>query len=416
MSLRPEQLATALRSLVIKRAVDGLDGEEQLELEAALDLLLDQPTSTEHDVVAQVLDEVYEVPEAGDIFLSELEIQSELVFLGKRHDQAALLMCLPVIFMAGDQPQRLAMSTDQMEELCHVLTETDVVGSQAQVSLLPRLFRPEELVTQSYGTLRALTVSLGEQVLQGDAVRLERGLIAEGMAASEKFAWGDNPYVELRYLVGVVVTHESALDDVFPAVGPESTDADMYRLKAQVAADEQEAANAEEGAEDEGEASDEPDGSRLVVPDDDIPAPFEGQAAPGEAPDGTYWEDVFLEVVDEVFMPMFGAQATLLPDDFHENLRRGLELWRQSGLQHQVGEGFDDEEAVVLHAKPYTDEATGRMGWDLVLMGEDGTIRDQAPWEVLLHEDPESSEEALRSLCESAGWTLASVDPLLPSH
>jgi hypothetical protein len=412
--MTPSHLAAALRNLVSKAATSELAPDERQRLEAHLDELLAQPVDVEEAVVAQVIDETFDTPGAGDFFLSEVEMQSELVFLGKKRDQAVLLFCLPVAFMAGDPVQQLARSTDDMEELTHVLTETDVVGAQARVALLPRLFHPHELVTQSYGRLRKLTQTLGAQLLAGDPIRLFPGILAEGLPASEHFAWGDNPYVDLRFLVGVVVAHESALDDVFPAVGPETTDADLHRLDAQVQADERDdaEARAEQGLAVTGPAAGIPRWNGEVA----VPAPFEGQAAPGETPAGEYWEDAFLAVVDEVFSPMFGAQETVLPDDFHENLRRGLELWRQAGIQHQVREGFHEREGVHIHALAWCDETTGRYGWDLLLTGEDGTVRDQGPWEALLHEQPSRVRECLEQLCEAQGWTLDEVEPLEPEH
>jgi hypothetical protein len=418
-----DKTAKKLLSYSIRGAEEALSPEDREAFEGLLDHVLAQEAAVEEEIVYEVLEGI-EGQAVGDYFLSELEIQSELVFLGKKKDQAALLMCMPVIFMAGDQPQRLALSTDEMEELCHVLTETDVVGSQAKLGLLPRLFTPQELVSQPYGNLRKLAAAIGQQVLDGDPVRLESGIIAEGATPSDKFAWGDNPYVELRYLVGVVVTHESALDDVFPAVGPESTDAELFRLQADVQADEREEAGEGEEGVDEGfdetvdDFSENSTASSRASDEelDAMPAPFEGQAAPGEGPNGEFWEDVFLEVVDEVFFPFFGAQATLLPDDFHENLRRGLSLWRECGMKHQVNEGFHPEEPVLLYAKPYVDEATGRMGWDVVMAGEDGSVRDHGPWEVLQHEAPGDTQENLEFLCEAMGWTLAELTPLASEH
>lgn len=386
-------------------------------MEASLGALLDKSTGVEAELVAEVLDAVGDEPAAADYFLSELEIASELVFVGDKQDQAALLLCLPVIFMAGDTPRRLALSTDCMHELASVLTETDVVGAQAKVGLLPRLFAPCEVVTQSYGALRKLTQMLGEQLLAGDPVRLLPGVLSEDSQPSDRFAWGDNPYMELRYIVGVVLTHETMLDEVFPAVGPETLEADLARLKADVASDEltdQLANVAPKGRSLEhiARAGDsDSDSDRHPVP----PA-LPDETEPGQTAQGEYWEDVFLDTVDEVFVPMFGAHATSLPDDFHENVRRGLELWRETGVQHQVSQVFHPDERVFVYAKPYTDHDTGRMGWDLHFFGEYGTLRDQGPWELLMHEDADDAKAALDELCGISGWMLVEFDPLFADH
>ncbi len=440
-------LSKTLVPLVERGAANGLSTDEQRQFEAVLDKVLALPASEEEEVVLQVLETISEDPAVGDFFLSELEIQSELVYFGKKKDQAVMLICMPIIFMAGDDPRRLALSTDEVSDLARSLTETDVISAQAKVALLPRLFTATELVTQPYGSLQRLTRVLGEQLLAGDPVRGEAGILLEGGIASEKFAFGDNGYVDLRYVVGVVSIHRSALNDVFPAVGPESTDAELYRLQAQVQADEQDdegdsgdaqgfsdfetvTANggiaAEEGSEQPGserkaeasdaQESDEAGTDHEVEGEDLVPSPFGDLPAAGTTEDGGFWEDIFLDELDATFMSLFGAQATLLPDDFHANLRRGLSLTRESGLKHQIREGFHDAEPVLISAKSFVDETTGRMGWDLYLCGEDGTVRDQAPWEVLQHEAPEDSLENLELLCENCSWTLAEVTPLESEH
>jgi hypothetical protein len=391
-SMAPVNLTSRISSLVIQCLERESDTSLRQQLGAALDRLLLLPPDDEENVVAEVLDDVCEVQDAPDFFLSELELRSQLVYLGKAQDQAALLWCMPVMFMAGDQPQRLALSTDSMTSLSQLLTDTDVIGAQARVGILPRLFLPQEMVTQSYGALNKLVRLLGQQVLDGDPVRLEPGVLAEGIPVSDKFAWGDNPYLTLRYLVGVVVTHASMLDDVFPAIGDDmGEEGDAYATQ----------------------ALSEPDArSPLQEGQDDEPGPITDLPAPGVDEHGTSWDDLFLEAVDDVFMPLFGAQSTMLPDDFHTNVRQGLELWRQNGLQHQIRNGFHEEEVVVIQARTYRDEELGRLGWDLFLFGEDGTFRDQSPWEVLMHEQIEESEGLLRELCAKAGWTILELEPL----
>lgn len=407
--MSPAKIARTIRSLILQAAKRGLKGEEQQHLEETLDLLLDQPVDMEEDLVAQLLDDVSDVDDAADIFLTELEIQSSLVFLGDKQDQAAMLIAIPVMFMAGDTPNRLARSTDDMVEIAHVLTESDVIGAQTRLALLPRLFRPEEMVTQSYGTLRALTTMMGEQVLVGDPVRLMPGILAENVVASDKFPWGDNPYLDLRFIIGVVVTHESMIEYVFPLIGSESTEGEIYQLKKAVALDEQEDAEAAGMA-----AATTAD---LSEAEEEHPGMFGfDETPPGLVGDGEFWEGVFLQTVDDVFSPMFGAQSAFLPDDFHEALRSGLELWRRTGVRHQINAGFADGELVIINARAYRDEVTSRTGWDLFLSGEDGTLRDQAPWEALLHEHPDDVEDSLRSLCETYGWKLADIQPLYPDN
>lgn len=368
-TLSPESLAPALRALSLIGAQRDLTEDESLQMELALVALLEQPRELEEAIVSQLLDELYELPEAADFFLSELELASMLVHLGPKEDQAVLLTAVPVIFLAGANPRPLALTTDAARELAGVLLDSNVVSGHARVALLPRLFRVEELAAQSYGTLRNMTRLMGRQMLDGEPVRLVPDLFGEGPHKLDPaMAWGDNPYVELRFMVGAVLTHVSELDDVFPAV-------DM----------DEDAAEADDG-DDDGQ-----DGAER-------------------------WDEVFLDGVDDAFFPMFPSQVVALPNDFHEAMREGLSLWRQSGLQQQLRSAFADVETVVVTAQPFIDQETGRHGWDLQLKDDAGRVRDQGPWEVLHHEGEEDARELLEGLAEREGLTLGSVPRVYPDQ
>lgn len=369
MNPTPDTLVPALRALSQAGAERDLTEDESLSLEIALVALLEQPRSTEMAMVSQLLDDLYDTPDAADYFLSELELASELLHLGAKEDKAVLLTALPVIFIGGANPRPLALTTDAARDLAAVLSDSNVVSEHAQVALLPRLFRPEELAAQSYGTLRNMTRLMGRQMLDGDPVRLPPGVFLEGPHNLDvSMAWGDNPYVELRYMVGVVMSPKEDLHDVFPAV-----DCD------------------EVGPSD---ASDEPAGQ-------------------GE---GEMWDEAFLDGVDAAFFPMFPAQAVGLPDDFHEVMRRGLEMWRQCGLQQQLRSCFSETETVVVETTPFVDDVTGRYGWDLALKSDSGDVRDASSWEVLHHETEDDAREALEELAEREGLTLGELSKVYPDQ
>jgi hypothetical protein len=370
MNLSPDTLAPALRALSLIGAQRDLTEDESLQMELALVALLEQPREMEEAIVSQLLDELYELPEAADFFLSELELASMLVHLGPKEDQAVLLTAVPVIFLAGANPRPLALTTDAARELAEVLSDSNVVSGHARVALLPRLFRVEELAAQSYGTLRNMTRLMGRQMLDGEPVRLDPGLFREGPHKLDPaMAWGDNPYVELRFMVGAVLTHVSELDDVFPAVDMDD----------------------DEGGED-------------------------GDDGNGEGGAGERWDDAFLDGVDAAFFPMFPSQVVALPNDFHEAMREGLSLWRQSGLQQQLRSAFEDVETVMVAAVPFIDQETGRHGWDLQLKDDAGQVRDQGPWEVLHHEAEEDARELLEGLAEREGLTMGRLPRIYPDQ
>lgn len=364
MSPTLDNLAPTLRSLALVGAQRDLTEDESLTLELALVALLEQPSDIEEAIVAQLLDELYELPEAVEFFLHELEVASVLVHLGEKEDRAVLLMALPVAFISGANPRTLALSTDAMLEACDVLTESNVVSAHARVALLPRLFRPEELAAQSYGTLRNMTRLMGRQMLSGEPVRLHKGVFQEGPhTLDESMAWGDNPYIEMFYVLGVVSTHVSELDDIFPAVDDE---------------------------------------------DDEDTSPNADMGEP--------WADEFLACLDDAFFPMFGSQATALPTDFHEAMRLGLELWRECGLQQQLRVNFARSDTVEVVSAPFIDEVTGRFGWDLQLKDSAGVVRDQCPWEVLHHESEENALEELEGVQDREGLTMAKPDRVYPDQ
>jgi hypothetical protein len=364
MSPNLEQLVSTLRALALVGAQRDLTEDESLTLELALVALLELPSDTEEAIVSGLLDELYELPEAVEFLLHELEVASVLVHLGEKEDRAVLMMALPVAYISGSKPRMLALTTDAMLEAADILSESNVVSAHARVALLPRLFKPEELAAQSYGTLRNMTRLMGRQMLSGEPVRLDNGIFNEGPHTRDlSMAWGDNPYVELYYVLGVVSTHKDELDQVFPPVGDDD-DADL-------------ADNDEQGQD---------------------------------------WADPFLEALDDAFFPMFPAQATVLPTDFHESMRQGLELWRQSGLQQQLRVNFTQGEPVQVVSVPFIDEETGRFGWDLHLQDGAGATRDICPWEVLHHEAEENAVEELEDLAEDEGLALGKPDRVYPNQ
>jgi hypothetical protein len=366
MSPTFDNLSPTLRKLALVGAQRDLTQDESLLLEAALVALLEQPSDIEEAIVSELLDELYELPEAVEFLLHELEIASTLVHLGAKEDQAVLLIALPVAFISGSKPRMLALSTDAMLEATSVLSDSNVVSEHARVALLPRLFRPEDLAAQSYGTFRNMTRLLGRQLLDGEPVRLDTGVFKEGPHTLDpSMAWGDNPYVELFYVVGVVSSHVSELDEIFPPVD-----------------------------DDEDDEHDESQNTSTGEP----------------------WEDAFLASLDDAFFPMFGAQATCLPTDFHDAIRQGLELWRESGLQQQLRVNFARKDIVTVVSTPFIDEQTGRFGWDLQLKDSEGVVRDQCPWEVLHHESEEVALEELEGVAGRERLVMNKPDRVYPDQ
>lgn len=364
MSPTLDNLAPTLRALALVGAQRDLTEDESLTLELALVALLEQPSDIEEAIVTQLLDELYELPEAVEFFLHELEVASVLVHLGEKEDKAVLLMALPVVFISGSNPRTLALSTDAMLEATEVLSDSNVVSEHARVALLPRLFRPEELAAQSYGTFRNMTRLMGRQLLDGEPVRLDPAVFNEGPhTRDESIAWGDNPYVELFYVLGVVSSHVSELDEIFPAV------------------------------------------------DDDDEDDCSPNAALGDP-----WADAFLLGLDDAFFPMFGSQATALPTDFHDAMREGQELSRECGLLQQLRVNFSRNETVVVVSTPFIDEETGRHGWDLAFKDSAGVMRDQCPWEVLHHEAEENAIEELEVLVEREGLKMGKPGRVYPNQ
>ncbi|MNR71358.1 hypothetical protein D3C71_19730 [compost metagenome] len=379
--MRKATLLKTLRDLLNQAAVDERAYESaQPQLSELLQTVLARGAEEESDILAQLLDELDE--EAASLLLSEAELQAELVHLGDKKRHSALLIALPVTFLAGDHFRSLAASTDDMLSLAESLLQTEIVDPQARVALLPRLFAHGELAGQSYGARRRLTASLAAQVMAADPVRLDPEVLEGVDASAEGLSPALNDYLQLRYLVGVVVTLQAELQSVFREFDAEEAGEQLHTLENALLAGEADADSLGDAA-----------GSEALL----------------ELDESLQWEQGFGERVTEVFGSMRGCQGVTEPADFHEALRFGLEFWREAGLTHQVEIGFHEQEPVQVHAEAFAEE-NGDFGWHLELRGEDGTSRDLASWLVLPHEDTEESAEMLQGMCGDMGWSLRGLE------
>lgn len=403
MHMRTNQIAKTLRELVLKKLRDQMLAEaDQQKLEAAIDALLEKDAAVEQDTIEAILEDLDEHEDAGEVMLTEMETSSELAYFGKHREHCALAFAIPVALLAGDRYRDVALSTDDTLEMVRVLEDSQVVGSHTRIGILPRLFSPAELSAQSYGMLQRLTRSLGRKLRDREPVRLENGILRTEFTPVETYPWGDNPHVDLRFLVGAAYT-PSELEHVFPPVGPEEVDGLMPEAD--------ETGTPEDMTEDAGDdAAENGDGraKRGVVETLTWARAADADRPRGFMPDGEFWETAFCESVTNAFMSMRGCRGAVLPLTLHDALRTGQEYWREFGLDHQVSMGFHPDERVLVHCMPYEDTETDRIGWDIELRGEDGTIRDTVRWEILLHESSEESEERLREICHGMGWTIES--------
>ncbi|KWU19150.1 hypothetical protein [Burkholderia cenocepacia] len=382
-----------LRKLVLKKNKNGKLGvTDQDSLESAIDALLECDLAVEQDTIEALLEEFDTVDGAGEVLLTEIETSSELAYFGKNREFCSITFAIPVAFLAGDQFRDIAFSTDDTLPLVEVLEAAQVVGAQARVGILPRLFKPAELAAQSYGMLQRLSRSLGRKMRDKEPVRLENGLLRTDIKPVDTYAWGDNPHIDLRFLVGVAFAPTNDLDNVFPPVGPELFDG----------------AAPDHDTED---SSTVPPEAMMVPPASNWERASDGEPPRGFLPDGSFWETPFCEAVTHAFFSMRGCRGAVLPLELHDALRTGQEYWREFGLTHQAEIGFHIEEAVFLSCMPYEDQETHRFGWDIQFSGEDGTLRDEARWEILMHETPEESEDMLRNLCATMGWTITALMP-----
>jgi len=402
--MRTNQIAKTLRELVLKKIRDQVLSEaDQAKLEAAIDALFEKDAAVEQDTIEAILEDLDEHEGAVEVMLTEIETSSELAYFGKNREHCALAFAIPVALLAGDRYREIALSTDETLEMVRVLEDSQIVGSHTRIGILPRLFSPAELAAQSYGMLQRLTRSLGRKLREREPVRLENGILRTEFDLVETFPWGDNPHVDLRFLVGAAYTPRRELEHVFPPVGPEETDG----LMPETDGTENPEGVAQDAADDGTEAG-EGGEQRGVVETLTWARSADAERPRGFMPDGEFWETAFCEAVTNAFLSMRGCRGVVLPLTLHDALRTGQEYWREFGLDHQVSMGFHPDERVLVNCMPYEDTDTDRIGWDVELRGEDGTIRDTVRWEILLHESSEESEERLRSICHGMGWTIES--------
>jgi hypothetical protein len=388
------KITQTLRKLVLKKLKDEkLSVVDQGTLEGAIDALLESELAVEQDTIEALLEDLDAVDGAGEVLLTEIETSSELAYFGKNGEQCSITFAIPVAFLAGDQIRDVAFSTDDTLPLVEVLEDAQVVGAQARIGILPRLFKPAELAAQSYGMLQRMSRSLGRKMRDKEPVRLENGILNTDFKPVETYAWGDNPHIDLRFLVGVVLAPTNDLENVFPEVGPELLDG---------------------ASPDDAMASSETPGGAPVLAEVQTSAwarASDEERPRGFMPNGEFWETPFCEAVTNAFFSMRGCRGAVLPLELHDALRTGQEYWREFGLNHQVTMGFHEDEPVLLKCMPYEDQDTHRFGWDIELSGEDGTLRDECRWEILMHESPEESEDLLRGMCSTMGWTISALMP-----
>lgn len=380
-SLLKDAAALARGAKTLSRDAGSVRAAKQFERVLQRVLSLSDPH--ESDVISMALEALLQQDDehAMDWLLEEIEIESELQYIqmGKTgKERACLLFAIPVVMPASTAaPVTLPYST-HFETLHTILTDANVIGEDARFRLIPRLFTHEELRGRPFGDFMRLTRELGRQLLERGAtdVQVDDTIFPPPVIALPPDA--STPYVDLRYLIGILVTTHEGLETAFPAF-----DDDTY-----------------------GSAGDSPDAGTTSLQDEVI------------------WQSEFAEVLEAWSGRMLGVLNVAPPVGFHEDLRFGLELAREfncrlhfQSVLDGAGLGVDD---VAIAEVPFSSDGQDVCGITLALLNAGDEELDTAVWPALAHEELDDAVDKLHDLLTQMGFAAAdelfSCDTVSPSY
>jgi len=325
-------------------------------------------------------------PEAVQWFLGELETESCLQYMvkqGRANPLPCLLFTIPVIFPTFGKPSDYLAVDDMFESMHDILADADVVDAHAGFRLLPRLFTFEDLFARSPHEVRALTLSLGAQVLEDPrgTLSLEPQLSRARKPVTSEIAT-DFPYATLRYIVGIGATFPQDIHDIFPPLEEETMDEDDVK-------------------------------SLQTGPGNEANEPG------GWLEEGTYWSEVFGEAVSICSNSMTPVSHVAAPDGFHGGLHMGLELLRAENARLQLeyaARAVDLTPAdLVVTELPLTENGVQVVGVQVELRAhaEDEEPLETLQWRMFPREDLDECFEMLYTFMDTMGMT--PEEPLVES-
>lgn len=304
--------------------------------------------------------------EAYHWLIHEVEMESELQYLPDPRTgrtKACVLFALPIAAPSDiDLPSGL-YATSAFDALHDILADSHILDGQAQFRLLPRLLTAPQLRGRSKSEIRALTRSLGNQLMADriGVLELDESLFAASPPVLEDVSVYE--YANLRYLVGVAVTEEDFLNDLFPEIPVPGEQA----------------------------------------ADNDKP----GATAPQEAgwlPDGSWWTQPFCEKLAECMLQVHAEFSVCAPQGFHDDMRVGLELVREQDARLQCAMAMDahslKDEDVVVEEWPLiapTGEVVG-LGVYLVDAEDSDKVYAAISWPTCHHEALDDAVEQLHAM------------------
>ncbi|SNS48759.1 hypothetical protein SAMN06265795_10343 [Noviherbaspirillum humi] len=340
------------------------------EFEALLQRVLSRPEPYESDVISEAVNLLLSSGHDDCIawLLEEVEMESELQFirLGKSGPtRACVLFAIPVVFPAFTEPSATPVNSAAFQELHDILEEQGIIGEEARFRLLPRLFTPQELRGRPYGDFMRLTRHLAVQLAQPH----ETDVSADGEAfpppAVVMTPLQAAPYVTLRYLVGLALTTEEGLNELFP---PLDDDAD-------------------EGGETAGDGN-----------------------APGQAPGRA-----LAQAIEDWSGAMQGVLDVGAPMGLHADVRFGFELAREHNCRLQLKAALDNAALTLADAAlaefPLAGEDGEVIGIRLLLLDGDDRALEEMPWLTLPHESLDEAIDKLHLVLTEEGY--APADELL---
>lgn len=315
---------------------------------------------------------------------AELEMEATLQHVPNAagHDRSCLLFALPVVVGDTDAVSTYA-DVALLEDMHEVLHETDVINPSAEFGLVSRLFSYTELFSKSYGQLKRLNRHLARQVMAGDKVLTlpEVDFDLEPLDGASC-----SPLANLFFVVGLVVTRNSELDNVFP--GLPSDDDGM------------------DGGFEKEHAFQMTDEGETIAYD---------MGDSGHTGDGTPWEEAFCQAFDDAFGSMEGAISVAAPDGIGDDLRRGLELAREIGTLRMFERSLEDDGRDKWARISVLQESEGEAWFDVsCLAAPEVPELDVVRWPVLNHESEGEALEKLQECLADAG--IQPEDPAMQNY
>lgn len=295
---------------------------------------------------------------AAQLLFEEAEMASECVDLETPagEPRIGVLFAIPVVLSAKDI--RLAgKRLTKVDQLHEAMELAEVVSCSAEYGLLSHLVPADSLQTLTYGQLRAMTLDLATQVVEGEGPALKSHHAIPPLATLPQ----GEPL--LYFLVGVAVIPEEDSGALFWARPEDQADSFVeWAISTQ-----------------------------------------QGIHARGSLPNHKPWGDEFSTMLEH---HLSGATVLAVgePAGIHDDMRQGWHLWREQTLLETfnawVATGISLE-GVTAGFRPLPGGAGTELGWAFVMIAGNGSACT-VPWPIL---KGESTVEAFNQMVDTVAQT-----------